>query len=234
MSSKRLLRIDGFPRIEVRTNARARRVRVHILPEGFTVVVPPRTSIVDVIEVMNSHRDVFLDSYEKVKKKPIAPGFSIDAPCFKLSVVEGEGVVFRLRIVDDKAVVYCPSDADYDNTKTQMLLKNTIVRAMKRQAELLLPPLLKEWADRYDFHYRKVKINGARRRWGSCTSAGTINLSCYLLTLPSELIDYVLLHELCHTRHMNHSSDFYALLNKVSDGNSDALNKQLKNYKPSF
>ena len=152
MSSKRLLRIDGFPRIEVRTNARARRVRVHILPEGFTVVVPPRTSIVDVIEVMNSHRDVFLDSYEKVKKKPISPGFSIDAPCSKLSVVEGEGVVFRLRIVDDKAVVYCPLDADYDNAKTQMLLKNTIVRAMKRQAELLLPPLLKEWADRYDFH----------------------------------------------------------------------------------
>ena len=64
MSSKRLLRIDGFPRIEVRTNARARRVRVHILPEGFTVVVPPRTSIVDVIEVMHSHRDVFFDSYE--------------------------------------------------------------------------------------------------------------------------------------------------------------------------
>lgn len=71
-----------------------------------------------------------------------------------------------------------------------------------------------------------------RSKWGSCTARGDINLSLYLMMLPDELIDFVLLHELCHTVHHNHSAQFHALLDRLCEGNEKALSKQLHNFRP--
>ena len=73
-------------------------------------------------------------------------------------------------------------------------------------------------AERFGLTYRKVRITGARSRWGSCTSAKTISLSCYLMLVPSHLIDYVILHELAHTREMNHGPRFWELLDSMTAG----------------
>lgn len=56
---------------------------------------------------------------------------------------------------------------------------------------------------------KQVKISNAKKRWGSCSGKNNINLSCYLTKLPFEVIDYVIIHELCHIKHKNHSRDFW-------------------------
>ena len=92
------------------------------------------------------------------------------------------------------------------------------------------------WAERFGLTYRKVRITGARSRWGSCFGcAYTISLSCYLMLLPAKLMDYVILHELAHTKEMqNHGPRFWELLDGMTEGKALLLRKELRAYRTSF
>ena len=102
---------------------------------------------------------------------------------------------------------------------------------LRNQARNYLPIELNRLAKMNGFVYREVKIRKSKTRWGSCSSKGSINLSFYLMLLPSHLIEYVLLHELCHTQEMNHSPKFWALLDRFTDGKSKVLRKEIRGYK---
>ena len=105
---------------------------------------------------------------------------------------------------------------------------------MKKSAQAYLPPLLDELAGHYGFKYKKVKITGSKSRWGSCSALGSINLSCYLMLLPPHLMDYVLLHELVHTKEMNHGPKFWDILNELTEGRAKTLRAELRNFRTSF
>ena len=83
-------------------------------------------------------------------------------------------------------------------------------------------------AEKYGFEFQSVKINSAKKRWGSCSTRRNINLSLFLMLLPEELIDFVLVHELCHTREMNHGKNFKMLMKSIFP-NYENLNTKLKN-----
>lgn len=70
-------------------------------------------------------------------------------------------------------------------------------------------------AANYNFQYKKIKLSNADRRWGSCSSKGTINLSWKLILAPLEIIDYVIAHELSHLIEMNHSKRFWQIVNNI-------------------
>ena len=86
-------------------------------------------------------------------------------------------------------------------------------------------------SEQYKLPYKSVKINSSRGRWGSCSARKAINLSYFLVLLPKHLIDYVLLHELSHTREMNHGDRFWTLLNSMTGGKAFELREELKKYK---
>jgi len=102
--------------------------------------------------------------------------------------------------------------------------------ALRKKAQSILPNQLAKLAGLHGFKYAGVKIRKSRTRWGSCSSKGIINLSFYLLLLPEHLIDYVLLHELCHTLQMNHSPAFWALLNKCTQNKARELRREIRRY----
>jgi len=85
-------------------------------------------------------------------------------------------------------------------------------------------------AQQHGFTLTGVKINNSKTHWGSCTPRKSVNLSLYLMLLPWHLVDYVLLHELCHTIEMNHSEKFWMLMDKVTDNQAIRLRTELKNY----
>lgn len=93
------------------------------------------------------------------------------------------------------------------------------IEAMRRQAKAELPPRLAELAARYGFEYGKVTIKNNATNWGSCSTKGNINLNLKVVRLPALLQDYVLLHELCHLRHHDHSHAFHLLLEHVLTDN---------------
>ncbi len=104
------------------------------------------------------------------------------------------------------------------------------VKALRVEAKAYLPGRLAELAEMFGFEYNAVRIKHNRSNWGSCSIKGNINLNLNLMCLPEELRDYVMLHELCHLRYLNHGPEFHALLEKVCPEHR-SLQKRLKEYK---
>lgn len=104
-------------------------------------------------------------------------------------------------------------------------------RLDRTQARRQLLERLEYLARQHGFAYNKVFIKNQKSRWGSCSSHNNINLNVHLMRLPEELRDYVLVHELVHTRHKNHSRQFWATLNAIV-GDGRRLQRQLRRYQP--
>jgi predicted metal-dependent hydrolase len=92
------------------------------------------------------------------------------------------------------------------------LCKGLLRLWLRRKAREHLVPWLKRVADEKGFAFSRASIRAQKSRWGSCSRRGTISLNLKILFLPPELVRYVLLHELCHTRRMDHSKHYWALL----------------------
>jgi hypothetical protein len=104
------------------------------------------------------------------------------------------------------------------------------VEELRARAKAELPPRLRELAAAHGFTYARVFIKNNVSNWGSCSVRGNINLNLRLVTLPKELQDYVMLHELCHLKEMNHGPRFHALLESVCP-NHRVWEKELRTYR---
>ena len=96
-------------------------------------------------------------------------------------------------------------------------------------AKLYLIKRINFLSNKYGFSYRKLYIKNQKTRWGSCTIKNNINLNINLVSLPEELSDYVIMHELVHTKIKNHGTEFWKMLNKYVD-NARLIDKKLKNF----
>ena len=88
------------------------------------------------------------------------------------------------------------------------------IRALGEKALALLPPRVEHFARRLGVTYGRITIRNQKTRWGSCSSKGKLNFNCLLTLCPPEAVDYVVIHELCHRKEMNHSPRFWALVEK--------------------
>jgi hypothetical protein len=100
----------------------------------------------------------------------------------------------------------------------------------RTEARKKLVNRLNELSVQHGFSYNKVAVRNQKTRWGSCSSKNNIGLNMKLVRLPDEMIDYVLLHELVHTRIKNHSHKFWAELNKFV-GDAKEMSKKMNEYK---
>ncbi len=113
----------------------------------------------------------------------------------------------------------------------QKVAHRACIRALRSQAEALLPQRLKTLAAKHEFTYNSVNVKQLKGRWGSCDSHQDIVLNLFLMQLPWQLIDYVLIHELIHTEHLNHSPDFWAEFLRHEPA-AKSLRKQIRTHKP--
>ena len=89
------------------------------------------------------------------------------------------------------------------------------LRALVKQAREVIPQKVRYYAPIVGVDYGRIVIRRQHSRWGSCSSKGNLNFNCLLVLLPEEVIDYVVVHELCHRKHMNHSQQFYREVERV-------------------
>lgn len=104
------------------------------------------------------------------------------------------------------------------------------IEMMRREAKTLLPERVAFWAQKFGFKYGRVSIRASRSKWGSCSGDNNISLSLFLMTLPEHLRDYVIIHELCHTVHHNHSAAFHALVDRCLGCNEKNLRSELRRF----
>lgn len=89
------------------------------------------------------------------------------------------------------------------------------MRELAAKALQVIPERVTHYARIIGVDYGNITIRNQRTRWGSCSSKGNLNFNCLLVLLPDEIIDSVVVHELCHRKHMNHSPQFYTEVEKA-------------------
>lgn len=197
-----------FGEITIRRNGLTRNLRISISPSGGVRVSSPSILPVAIVKqyvnasrnkirqlLNNSSSEHTYTDGEQVGKEHaihIKPGASLMA--------SRHGKLISLTM---------PNEYSVEDSSVQQLLRKEAGIALRLEAKKYLPRRLEALANTMNVNYAKVRLSHASSRWGSCSSSGTISLNIALMKLPYELIDYVLIHELSHVTHMNHSKFFW-------------------------
>lgn len=130
----------------------------------------------------------------------------------------------RLQRRSERVRNTCQSAVNSETTPEQII-------KYKQAAHTYLPERVDHLCRATGLRCRELKIGRAMSRWGSCSSENVINLTIFIMALPHHLIDFIIIHELCHTVHHNHSPKFHALVDHHTNGREKMLNKELNSWR---
>lgn len=131
------------------------------------------------------------------------------------------------RIASDSLSILLPANCYPEDQVVQDYITKKLPEVLRRDAEDYLPHRVAELADLFGFNYKSVQVKLLKRRWGSCNSKKELVFNLRLMTLDQLHIDYVILHELTHTLHMNHGAEFWTHMESVMPG-SRKIAKQVR------
>ncbi|MGD9977379.1 MAG: M48 family metallopeptidase [Bacteroidales bacterium] len=213
-------------------NSRAKRLSIRINRTGEVRITIPGTLPFKVAESFVLSKTDWIakkvQEIENSRKLAITPNYKTRNHTIRFiaSSVQKISIRYQYPYVD---VVY-PPVLNTNTDSIQTAAKKAIELAYRYEATHYLPDRLIFLAKEHGFNCSRLTIRNSTTRWGSCSVKNSINLSLYLMKLPDELIDYVILHELCHTVHKNHGAEFWKLLNHHCLGNAKRLAREVKRY----
>lgn len=231
------MRIDReLGTIEFIRSARARNINVRISKDGLRVSLPQRATEKEAMQFIESVREKIVRKQNKLKDTAqknnliLNENSELQTLTFLIRMQSAARNNIFLSLKNGILTIEFPEGTDCSNETVQAQFWDGINYFLKKEAKRILPSRTEILADKYGFSFSSVKIQSSRSRWGSCSQGRNINLSFYLMLLPQHLVDYVILHELCHTKEMNHSPKFWAWMDKVTDGKSKKLREEVKKY----
>lgn len=197
----------------VRASARARRLMVRVYPGGrVEVVVPEGTRPADIERFVARHRAWIDARVAELAKHPAAADLPLPTSIHFQALEETWSVEYR----DGGRArhrVAAPGRLEILGPPGDSAGARRSLRAwLTEQARASLEPWITELARESGFTFERVQLRRQKTRWGSCSRSGTISLNVSLLFQPPCVVRYLLLHELCHTRHMNHSERYWRLV----------------------
>ncbi len=114
----------------------------------------------------------------------------------------------RLELEGDKMIVHTP-------IVSQVFLREAMEKWLSNQARMVFPVRVMHFQRLTGGTVRQIRVKDQKTRWGSCSSLHNLNFSWRLIMAPPEVLDYVVVHELCHLTHMNHSRDFWDMVERI-------------------
>ncbi len=204
--------ISGF---SVRESARAKRLSIKVFPRGrVEVVVPRRTRATDVRKFVEAHRDWIHRARQDFAAEHTPEPFALPRTVRLDGIAKQFSIEYQPRS-GAKTVKYRSSDARvelYGCTGDEGLCVAALKRWLMKLAKVEYAPELRTLSALTGNAYKKMHVRGQRTCWGSHSSSGTISLNFCLMFLNPPQLRYVMIHELCHARHMNHSRRFWHLV----------------------
>ena len=195
----------------VRESQRARRLTVRVFHTGrVEVVVPSRTSPRAVERFLERHRPWIERKREEARRRA-GPPVPFPPPQIELAACE-ESWRLHLSVGPRRARIACSAPGELilaGGTDNGQSIRQALRRWLMARAHQVLSPLLAQCAHELGFSYERILIRRQRTRWGSCSTRGTVSLNCCLLFQRPAVVRYLLIHELVHTLHMNHSRRFW-------------------------
>jgi hypothetical protein len=194
--------------IVVRRSARSTQIRIRVAPDGMLRASAPLHTPLFMIKraIIQSRRELvaMLET-----QRPTLAYKDGDAIGKSHSLAIRHGEIMKVSREGLRIIVTLPEGMTLENTAVQEMLRKEVIAALRREAKGYLTKRLAFLAEKHGFIYSSIRFSHSSGRWGSCSSEGTISLNIALMKLPFSLIDYVIIHELSHTVHMNHSDLFW-------------------------
>lgn len=228
---------DDLGEVLFRRSKRCKRLSIHVKPvKGVEVIFPPSYPIRKAMAFVESRKEWIQHSLQKMKAYEadftlFDESTNFQTRSFKLNIQKVQRADVRLHLDNGVLNVYYPAHIQVEAPAIQEAIRFGIVEALRREAKRYLPNRLDYFARLHNFSYQQLFIKNLKSRWGSCSSVNNINLNLHLMRLPNHLIDYVILHELCHTVEKNHGPGFWNLLDKFTNGRSKSLAQEMRQYR---
>jgi len=224
---------EEFGKITIRRSARASQVRLRVAPDGTLRASLPLyapTFLVKRLLKTSRHelRELLQHSQPQTE---YTDGMRIGKS--HTLIVRPTTRQFDVSRHGQQIIVNLPESNTLGDPLIVRAVRDVIIAALRVEAKSYLPKRLAFLAEKYGYRYERVRFSHASGRWGSCSSNGTISLNIALMKLPFELIDYVIVHELSHTKQMNHSSEFWSLV-AMGDPNYKQHRRSLKEEIPTI
>ena len=204
-----------FGKITIRRSAAATQVRVKVAPDGtLRASIPLHAPTILIKYLLKNSRNELRRILATAK-----PEYE-----YKNGMRIGKSHTLIIRLSDrefnvsqhgQQIIVRAESEEQLKQSVYSRKIRDSIISALRIEAKSYLPKRLSFLAEKYNYNYLKVRFSHASGRWGSCSSNGTISLNIALMKLPFELIDYVIIHELSHTKQMNHGKEFWNLVSSA-------------------
>lgn len=222
-----------FGRIVIRRTNLSRSIRLRLLPDGsLSASMPKRAPLYLLKSLIDGSRQELKRQVEDIKSSQTV--YRHGQPVgrsHRLVIEPSNNRQPTARLKGQQLLIYLPADWPIESTATQDFIRDWYLKALRQEARSYLPRRLEYLAQHFGFSYERLRYGNPKGRWGSYSSNGTVSLNVALMNLPLEVVDYVLVHELCHSRHPNHQTDFWQEVEACLP-EYRALRKQLKGYSP--
>lgn len=205
--------LDHFPLpCRVRTTRRRGSIGLRVGRDEIRILAPRGTPLPVIEQLLRERRQWIETAIRAQQEQPLRQRGFCDG-----ETLHYRGASYPLRVTTDPA-----EGLRFDGqafrlqlaaTDTPVSMRRQLVEQWYlRQAQQCWPGQLQAWAERTGLQPASLKIRSYKSRWGACTARGAISLNTLLLMAPDEVQEYVMIHELCHLRHLNHSADYWTLV----------------------
>ena len=218
---------ESVRNFRIRRSSRARYLSIQVHPPGLVeIVVPTRMPVQEVEAFVSTHATWIRETCEGLSRRHLDPGTGPPSR-IRLAALEREWSVSynqdpstRLRVAESE------TGLEIFGANDDVARRRALVNWLRRKARAFFVPAVGELALRTGLRPKTIQIRAQRSRWGSCSTNKTLSLNLCLLFQDPELVRYLVVHELCHLRHMNHSPRFWSLVERFSPGGK-MLDKRL-------
>ncbi len=220
MDNNQQIDVSWPPEYKVVDSCRAKHLQLKISPQqGLQVIVPTRCKNPDIDNLLIKSRrwiEKHLPRYQQRAKTNTHLPMSLELRAIAQTWQVNYKQCDIITKTNKFSLLELPGEqlTLYGDVSDHTLCKGKLKQWLKRQANIHFNAWMQNLSQQTNLYYKKISVRGQKTRWGSCNQQQEINLNYKLLFLPPEYVKHTMIHELCHTKYMNHSKRFWQLVAK--------------------